>query len=150
MLKLFSANPRPSSFLKRIRAHNGDVSEGSKTQLVARRKVLGYTVRFYQNGLRLIEGLGLTEQEQFDSQILRYAHASILIDGPVGDRKTCYVNATVDPVEIVLYGLPAKLFLKRAKLLVESGQLEGDFLLEEHVKKTSELKNERNVRLFGR
>jgi hypothetical protein len=145
--KLLLAILRPSKYLKRI---SEDVSEGSKSKLIATRVILGFKVLFYQNGLRVIEGLKLTEQEQIDSEILRLAHASILINEPVGSKHTCYVDATKNPVEVILYDMPAEIFIRDSIQLIRNGELDYDFLLNEHIKATLELTNERDVKLFGR
>jgi len=94
---------RPSGLLKRMTAHKGDVSEGNKCKLIARRKILNKYVEFYRDGTRRIFGTGLNDEESYDSEILRFAHASILINGPVGDKRLCWVDATKDPVELWLY-----------------------------------------------
>lgn len=93
---------RPTPLLKRMREHTGDVSENSKTELLCERRILGRLVKFYTNGLREVEGLD--EQESYDSEILRFAHASILIQQGVGDKRLCYVDATKDPIELWLHG----------------------------------------------
>lgn len=97
---------RPTSLLRKMREHVGDVSETSKTRLVCERRILGRRVKFYENGLRVIDGLD--DQESYDSEILRFAHASILIKQPVGDKRLCYVDATKDPVELWLYNKQIK------------------------------------------
>jgi hypothetical protein len=147
--QLLIAHCRPSLLMKRMVEHKCDVSEGTKYKSIAKRQLLGRQITFYSNGLRVIEGLDLTEQEQHDSEILRLTHASILIGEPVGDKRMCWVDATKDPVEIWVYGMELKDFIKRSKVLVENNLLSVDFLLEEPLKRTSELKNERNVKLFG-
>jgi len=97
---------QPTPLLKRMREHVGDVSVTSKTRLMCERMILGRRVKFYENGLREIQGLD--EQESYDSEILRFTHASILINQPVGDKRLCYVDATKDPVELWLYGKQIK------------------------------------------
>jgi len=148
--KLLIANCRPSLLTKRMTRHKCDVSEGTEYKVIARRCLLGKSMTFYHNGLRVIEGIKLTDQEQHDSEILRLAHASILIGEPVGDRRMCWVDATRNPVEVWIYGMKLEDFIKTSKSLVGSNLLPAGFLLEEPLKKVSEIKDERNVKLFGR
>lgn len=145
--KYLKAICRPSAYFRRITQHDGDVSESSKTKIIAVKRLLSKTVIFYANGLRSITGVDITEQEQYDSQILRFAHASILINAPVGDKKSCYVDATKDPIEVVIYNTPIKEFIKKSVKSIRSGVVDPSFLLDTPI---SELKNERNVKLFGR
>ena len=101
---LASATVRPSGLLKRMRKHTGDVSEGNRVELEARRSILGMEVEFYRDGTRrFVNATNLNEEEMYNSEILRFAHASILINGPVGDKKLCWVDATKNPVELWLY-----------------------------------------------
>lgn len=145
--KLLIAHCVPSSYIKRIFKHNKNVDEGNKSKIIAIRTILGKRVTFYQNGLRFIDGVDIDEEEQFNSQILRFAHASILIQGPVGDKKGCYVDATKNPVEVWIYEHTLEDFIKKYSTLIKIGSVDVDFLLEEPLKRTVELQNERNVRL---
>ena len=92
---------RPVGAMARSARHK-DASESSKSRLTCSRLILGYTVNFYESGLRVVEGLPLDDQECFDSQILRFAHASVLIGEPVGDKCFCYVDSRANPVEVWL------------------------------------------------
>jgi hypothetical protein len=140
---------RPSGFMRRMLRHS-DVSEGTKFKVIAKRQILKRIVTFYHNGLRVVEGTDLNEQEMHESEILRLAHASILVGAPVGDKKACWVNATVNPVSVWVYGMPIEEFLATSQRLVETQQLGIEFLLEEPVRKVMEKRNGRNVRLFGK
>jgi len=142
----FTATVRPTKMLKRMLEHRGDVSETSKYKVFAKRNILGYNVTFYENGLRETDG-GLTEEEEFNSEILRLAHASLLINDAVGDQKQCYVDARRNPVEVIIYGYPADRYIKRAKNLIKNGHVEPGFILDQHLEET---KNVGHVRLFGR
>lgn len=144
----FTANCKPSALMKNMLKHRGDVSEGTQFRILAKRKILKRNVTFYHNGLRFIEGTDLNEQEMHESEILRLAHASILINAPVGDKKLCYVDATKNPVEVWIYGMTMREFLVTSKHLVETQQLGLEFLLEEPIRKSVEKKNVRNERLF--
>jgi len=137
---------RPSRLLRRMREHSGDVSVGSKSKVMAQRIILKRKVTFYENGLRVVEG-DLTEEEQFHSEVLKLAHASLLINAPVGDKRMCYVDAKNYVVEVWLYGTRADTFIKNAMIAIKSGQVRKDLILDSPIQ---ELKNERNVRLFGR
>jgi hypothetical protein len=141
---------KPTVLIRNMLRHNKDISEGTKYKIIAKRQILKKNVTFYSNGLRVIEGTDLNEQEMYDSEILRLAHASILVEKPVGDKRACYVDATKNPVEIWIYGMTIGRFLKSSQRLVETQQLQLEFLLEEPIRKTVEKKNGRNVRLFGR
>ena len=134
--------------LRKMRKHSGDVSVGSKTKVMAKRSVLGRNITFYENGLRVIEGEDdVTEEQQFNSEVLRLAHASLLINDAVGDKRMCYVDARVNPVVVYIYGMLASDFVSKAKELIKTGQIAEDFVLDSPIQ---ELKNVRNVRLFGR
>ena len=95
--------------------HSGDVGIADKAQLLARRTILGRIVRFYTNGEHIVEHEGLTDDEQFESEILRFAHASLLINAGVGDKKIMYVNAVVNPCAVWIYGRRAETFINEAK-----------------------------------
>ena len=144
----FYATAKPSKLLRNMVEHSGDVSEGTRFNVLAKRLIINRKVTFYSNGLRFIEGTDLDEQETHDSEILRLAHASILINAPVGDKRCCWVDATKNPVEIWVYGMTIQQFLATSNRLVRTQDLGVEFLLEEPIKKTVELKNGRNVRLF--
>ncbi len=145
-----AANFKPSALTRRMMKHKGDVSEGTEYKILTTRIIIGKKVTFYRNGLRRVEGISLKEEEIHDSEILRLAHASILIGEPVGDKKKCYVDATKNPVEIWVYSMPMEEFLTKSKDLVKSQELDVEFLLEEPISKVVEARNVRNVRLFGR
>jgi hypothetical protein len=97
-----TAKLKPSKFIKDDMCHR-DVSEGSKNFVVATRYIMGYLVKFYNDGMRKIVGLDLDEQELHDSQILRFAHASLLVNQPIGDKNLCYVDSSTDPVTVWIY-----------------------------------------------
>ncbi len=143
-----TAECKPTALIKNMFKHSGDISAGTYNKIIAVRQILNRRVIFYHNGLRIIEGTDLSEQEMHDSEILRLAHASVLIEAPVGDKRCCYVDATKNPVEIWIYGMPIEQFLATSQQLVETQQLGIGFLLEEPIRKTVELKNGRDVRLF--
>lgn len=147
---LLFANPRPSNLLKRMRKHDCDVSVGSKGKVMAHRTILGKNVTFYENGLRVVDDKDLSEDDEHHSEVLRLAHASLLINDAVGDKNICYVDARVDPVEVHVYGMPAEEFIKQASKRISSGELDKDFVLGMPLRQTKEFENEQNVKLFGR
>lgn len=136
--------------LRRMRTHQGDVSEGSKTKVMAQRTILGRTVTFYENGLRVVDDKDLSPDDEFNSEVLRLAHASLLINDAVGDKSQCWVDARTDPVQVWLYDHPAPQFVRKAQLAIRRGQLDQDFVLNLPLRRTREYEDERNVRLFGR
>lgn len=98
------AHCRPTALMRRMLKHRGDVSEGSADRLLATRIILGRRVDFYRNGRRELHGSKLTDTEMHDSELLRFAHASLLDGTGVGDKLFCWVDATKNPVEVWLFG----------------------------------------------
>lgn len=147
---LFPNTLRPSTMLKRMRAHIGDVSEGSKVKIMVKRIILGKKVTFYENGLRIVHDKDLNEDDEYNSEILRLTHASLLIGQPVGDKRQCWVDASTNPVSVVIYNMPAKTFIKKATQLMRNGDVDPDFVFNSHLRQTEESTDERDVRLFGR
>ena len=151
-IKQLIAHMRPSLMMKRLRKHQGDVSESSKANILATCRILGKKITFYTDGTHIIQGkIDVTEEEMFKSHILRYAHASLLIGEPVGDKRKIYVDATVEPIRVWLYGVTAQTFIKRTKAAIQNGQITVDSVLDQHPEKSEkEITNVRDVRLFGR
>jgi hypothetical protein len=141
---------RPSKMLRRMRAHIGDVSEGSQAKIMAQRIILGKSVTFFENGLRVVNDPDLNEDDEYNSEILRLTHASLLIGQPVGDKRQCWVDASTNPVTVIIYNMLAQDFVKKAKYLMRTGDIDPDFVLNSHLRETEEFTDERNVRLFGR
>ena len=150
-IKQFKAHVRPSGFARRMFAHQGNLSEFSKASILAERTILGKKAIFFTNGEHILKGrIDLTEEEMFKSHILRYAHASLLVNEPVGDKKRIWVDATVDPVNIWLYGMTIQKFIQQAKMAIKRGTVEPSFILDQHPEHfVEETKNVRNVRLSG-
>ena len=123
-------------------AHRGDVSEGTKSKVLKRCKILGKDVVFYTDGRHVVDGVKLTEQEAHDSELLRFAHASILINGPVGDMAACYVDMSRSPPSIWLYDKPASVFIRDAKAAILAGKVSRDQLEDEPVSILRGLRNE--------
>ena len=148
----FEAHMRPSNMMKRMRKHQGNLSESDKANVLAERTILGKKVTFLTDGTHYINGkIELDDEEMFNSHILRYTHASILIDEAVGDKKKLWVDASVNPVVIWLYGVPIESFVHQAKLAINGGHLEPGFILDQHPEHFErETDYVRNVKLFGR
>lgn len=128
-----SAHCKPTAFYRRVNEHNkDDHSCGSRGTLIAIRRLLKREVRFYNNGERVIVGGDLNEQELHDSEILKFSHASILINQPVGDKKVLWVDATINPVDVWIYGEPWQNFLKRSKDAIINGIIDPEFAIEEN------------------
>lgn len=123
-----------NSCLKKFR----DLSQGTQHKLIATRLILGKKVEFYRDGTRKVIGISLSEQEKHSSEVLRFAHVSILTQTPQGDKSVLYVDASVDPVEIWVSGVTAERYLAVSKNVIDNGILDAEFLLEETKK---ELKN---------
>lgn len=119
-VKQFSATLKPSLLMRRMIKHKGDVSEGTTSKIVAVRHILGHRIDFYYNGMRIIHGLDLTEEEMYNSEILRFAHASLLTGEAVGDKRRCYVDATINPVEVWVYNTPIKSFVSDSTSFLET------------------------------
>lgn len=137
-----TAHCKPTLLTKRMLAHSGDVSEGTRHKILAKRIIIGRAVTFYSNGIRVIHNTtGLNEQEMHESEILRLTHASLLTGTPVGDKRKCYVDAKTFDVEVWVYGMPVKEFIRKSKELVGTQQVDVDFLLEEPINKIAEKAN---------
>jgi hypothetical protein len=150
IVNLSAKNFRPSLMLKRMQKHRCDVSEGSKSKIMTKKIILGKRVTFYENGLRVVEDKDLSEEDEFNSEILRLTHASLLIGEPVGDKSQCWIDASTNPVTIVIYNMPAKDFIKQTTYMMRNGHIDPDKVLNTHLRVTEETTDERNVRLFGR
>lgn len=140
----FDGTARPSALMKRMLRHSGDVSEGTNHKVLATRTILNRKVTFYSDGTHFIHRTGLNEEESFNSGILRFAHASLLINMPVGDKAYCYVDATKEPMEVYVYGMKLEDFIRKAKYLIKMGKVPKDYILDQ------EFPNVRDVRLPGK
>lgn len=59
---------------------------------------------FFSDGTRIIHNLPLTDTEIKNSELLRFAHASLMAGIPVGDKTTCWVDANKNNVEVWIKG----------------------------------------------
>ena len=112
---LFSTHLKPSLSFGQMLKHRNNVSESDKANLLAQRQILGKEVLFFKDGSRRVIGEDINADEAFDSELLRLTHASLLINEPVGSKTFCYVDATVDPVYVIIYGLEASNFINKVK-----------------------------------
>jgi len=125
---------RPSLLTRRLTAHSGDVSEGAARQPVAVRNICGRRVTFYRNGERRIDGVTLTDQELHDSELLRFAHASVLIGQPVGDRRKLWVDASQPQCEVWVAGVRVEELIARAKTAANLGVVPAGLVLDASTK----------------
>jgi len=103
--------------------HQGDVSESDKVKLIGVRTILGRRVEFYENGEHVVD-TDIDLQEMFDSEILRFAHASLICKIPVGDKKTTWVDASKDPCDVWMFGKPVADMIRGAIKQVQNGTLD--------------------------
>jgi hypothetical protein len=119
-----AANLRPSAYMKTAGAARGDLSETTRARLIKEVVVLSRTVRFYSDGTHTIDGL--RDDEAFDSEILRFMHASLISGTPIGHRETLYVDMNKDPLEIVIHGKPLRTFVSDAVAAINNqGDIEN-------------------------
>ena len=109
-----SCTLRPTSAFGKMLEHGRNVSESDKANVLAQRTVLGKEVVFFKDGSRRVIGESIKDDEAFNSEMLKLIHASLLINQPVGSRAFCYVDASKDPVYIIIYGLQAEEFITKA------------------------------------
>jgi hypothetical protein len=128
MIKQFHAHCRPSSLVRAMRKHSGDVSEGDRPSLIARRTILGRVCRFYTSGEHTVDFEDVSEEDSHNSILLRYAHASLIINEPVGDKRVLWVDATKNPCEVWIHSMPYALFLREAKLAAAAGVISREII----------------------
>lgn len=138
MKKYLHSTLKPTSAFSRMLKHKGDVSESSRANILGERTILGKKVIFYKDGSRRVINEDINDEEAFDSELLKLAHASLLTNKAVGDKSFCYVDATLNPVKVILYGMPAEEFIKRA-----SNKLRIDDFMSQSIGKS--VNNVRNV-----
>jgi len=143
----FEAKLKPGGLLRTMRKHNGDVSEGDTPRLMASRTILGKRCRFYHSGEHTVDA-EVTAEESHESILLRYTHASLLIQQPVGDKKVLWVDASHDPCEVWIHNMPVKQFLELSKVAIKTGAIGQDLVVDSNpIPVVKEFINERNVRL---
>lgn len=125
------ANIKPSTLFEVMNQHRGDVSEGTDGKELARRIMLGRKVKFFHDGRHIVESENITEEEEYNSELLKLAHASLLVGGPVGDKRYVYVDATKNPVEVWLYNQPAEQFINASVAVIQDGTIPEEFIKDE-------------------
>ena len=125
-----AANVRPSIRVEAMRKHRGDVSEGATQQVIAKRIILGRKVTFYRNGEHEVAGCDLTPDQHYHSELMRFAHASILAGVGVGDKSLLYVDATINPAEVWIYGRKSDEFIRDAEFAINAGTLPVDLVVD--------------------
>jgi len=94
-----------------------DISD--TTYVIATRSILGKDVTFLSNGEHVVDGVGMSPEEMQHSELLRFAHASVLISQPVGNKDILWVDASRQNVEVWVYGRRVDRFIKEAKSVVD-------------------------------
>ncbi len=126
---------KPSAWFARMLKHKS-VSEGSRHEVTTRRTILGHRVTFYRDGHREVQGVdSLDEQEIHDSEILRFAHASILTGEPSGSKLKCWVDASVNPVEVWLHGKQVTPEMIKSFCKKQTDESMRDLSLQDQIKK---------------
>ncbi|HUT60882.1 MAG TPA: hypothetical protein VNA25_23795 [Phycisphaerae bacterium] len=124
-----SAKLTASAMVNNMRRHQGDVSEGTQHRPLAVRSILGHRCEFFRDGTHTVDGTEISEEEQFGSEVLRFAHASLLTGLPVGDKKLCWVDASTNPAEVWIHGFEGNDYIRRARALVNKG-VPPDFIVD--------------------
>ena len=88
-----------------------DQSETTRAELIATRWILGKHVRFFSNGEHVVSGVRMSSEQMQESEVLRFAHASLLIQRPIGEKSVLWVDATLDPVAVWIHGKRAEDFI---------------------------------------
>ena len=117
------ATCRPSVLMKNHLRHQGDVSEGDKPKPIGTRTILGRKVRFYASGEHIVDA-DIDAEDMYESEILRFAHASLICGIPVGDKQTTWVDASVDPCDVWMFGHRVADMIKGATKRVQNGTLD--------------------------
>ena len=121
------ATLRPAVTARKLQT--GDVSQGSMAQPFAWRDVLGKRVLFYRDGThRICSDTSLTEEELFNSQLLRFVHASLITAEPQGQKDYLYVDAAKNPVAVYICGLEGQEYLRQVHTAIQIGQVPAEMI----------------------
>lgn len=104
-------------------------TSSDRRELLARRTIIGRVCEFFVNGEHVVDA-AITPEEEFNSEILRYAHVSLLTGQPEGNKATLLVDATKEPVEVWTYGMRLEEFLRRAVDLIEQGTIDPSLVMD--------------------
>lgn len=123
------ATCRPSVLMKNHLRHQGDVSEGDKPKLIGTRTILGRQVWFYSTGEHIVDA-DIDAEQMYGSEILRFAHASLICGIPVGDKQTTWVDASIDPCDVWMFGHRVADMIKGATQRVQNGTLDLSLIVD--------------------
>ena len=127
-----------SAMLNNMHRHQGDVSEGTQHRPIASRWILGHRCSFFADGTHTIDGIDITAEDEYASEILRFAHASLITGGPVGDKAKCWVDATVDPAIVWIHGLEARDLIRSTAAAVLAGDMPVGVALDDSIQTSSD------------
>jgi hypothetical protein len=119
MKKSFSATLQPSILMSTMGRH-GRPSASDKPTELARRVIIGHEVVFLSNGEHYLSDSDLDAAEQYHSEVLRLAHASLITGQPEGDKRICWVDANKNPVDVWIYNQPIAAFVREALATLQS------------------------------
>ena len=124
-----TATLRPSALSNKLAKGRQDNSVSSHAHALATRWVLGKRIVFYRSGEHVIQGQhGLTDEEQYNSELLRFVHASLLASQPIGDEQVLYVDASQDPVEVYICGLPGDEYMRQVREAIATGDVPAEMV----------------------
>ncbi len=129
----FEAHCRPTTKMRHYQKCRKSVSESSKARLIATRTIIGHTVHFYESGEHVIETISerdLSTEEMFNSEILRFAHASLIAGIPIGDKSFTWVDATKNPCEVWIFGKTTEQFTRDVMERVKLGTIDPELILD--------------------
>lgn len=114
----------------RVREHHGKhLSEGDRPKLIATRMILNREVRFYSNGEHIAD-CEVPIDEQFNAEMLRFAHASLLVRQPVGDKAVLWVDATKDPCEVWVHGMTLEQFVQAIRFQIDTRAIDPEMIVD--------------------
>lgn len=127
----FEAHLKATNLMQIMQKHK-DVSEGDRSKLLAVRTLLGKTVRFYTSGEHSCDAYygSLTELEQYESLLMRYAHASLLSGNVEGDKRILAVDATCEPCKVWTHNMTWEEFIRRADMAKLAGVLTTEIIVD--------------------
>jgi len=131
MYRSMSATLRPARLTRQLSQASGDQSTSTVAALIASRTMLGRRVSFYSSGEHTVEGVTLTQAEQFDSELLRFAHASLIARTPIGDKRVLWVDASSDPIKVVIGGIEGEQYLRQVREAINVGTVPAEMVLDQ-------------------
>ena len=128
-----SGTLRPTAKMRHYQKCRESVSESSKARLIATRTIIGHTVHFYETGEHVIETISesdLSTEEMFNSEILKFAHASLIAGIPIGDKNLTWVDCSNNPCEVWMFGKTTEQFLTDVHRSIKNGRLDPNLILD--------------------